>query len=85
MNEDTLRRIAEALERLAPPPRPAPDLSAAQAYVWQPDPDQLVPVAKVNRVDPRDAREQRAFVGRARYGEIQPCESDPCGRATGPS
>lgn len=51
MNDDTLRRIAEALERLAPPPRPAPDLSAHQAYVWHPDPDQLVPVPHVNRVD----------------------------------
>jgi len=51
VNDDTLRRIAEALERLAPPPRPAPDLSAHQAYVWHPDPDQLVPVPHVNRVD----------------------------------
>ncbi|MEY2956488.1 MAG: hypothetical protein RL123_1216, partial [Pseudomonadota bacterium] len=25
MTDDSLRRIAEALERLAPPPRPAPD------------------------------------------------------------
>ncbi|UWQ97652.1 ATP-binding protein [Rhodobacteraceae bacterium S2214] len=51
MNDDVMLRIAEALERLAPAPLPAPDLSAASAYVWQTDPDQLVPVEKVNRVD----------------------------------
>lgn len=51
MNDDVMLRIAEALERLAPAPLPAPDLSAASAYVWQTDPDQLVPVNKVNRVD----------------------------------
>ena len=51
MNDDVMLRIAEALERLAPAPLPAPDLSAASAYVWQTDPDQLVPVDKVNSVD----------------------------------
>ena len=48
---DTLRRIAEALERLAPPPVPVPDFSDAGAYVWHPDPDRLEPVEIVNRVD----------------------------------
>ena len=47
----TLRRIAEALERLAPPPLPAPDFSGAQAFVWHPDPDRVTPVRRVNRVD----------------------------------
>ncbi|SHJ14651.1 ATP-binding protein [Wenxinia saemankumensis] len=47
---DPLERIAAALERLAPPPAAAPDFSAS-AYVWQPDPDRLVPVERVNRVD----------------------------------
>jgi predicted AAA+ superfamily ATPase len=46
-----LRRIAEALERLAPPPRPADDLDAADAFVWHPSPPRLAPVPKVNRVD----------------------------------
>lgn len=46
-----LRRIAEALERLAPPPLPAPDFSGAQAFVWHPDPDRVTPVRRVNRVD----------------------------------
>jgi predicted AAA+ superfamily ATPase len=50
MTDDALRRIAEALERLSPPPGPAPDLDAAEAFVWHPDPDRLLPVARVNRV-----------------------------------
>lgn len=45
-----LARIAEALERLSPPPSPAPDLAAADAFVWQVGPDRLVPVPKVARV-----------------------------------
>src|SRR4051812_48491732 len=48
---DTLRRIAEALERLSPRVPAAADLSAADAFVWHPDGRQLVPVPKVNRVD----------------------------------
>jgi len=48
---DALERIAAALERLSPPPPPAPDLDAAEAFVWHPDPDRLEPVARVNRVD----------------------------------
>ncbi|MGN7869145.1 ATP-binding protein [Paracoccus sp. 22332] len=48
---DDLRRIAEALERLAPPPIPAPSFAEADAYVWNPDPDRLEPVATVARVD----------------------------------
>ena len=45
-----LTRIAAALERLAPPPAPAPDFTAAEAFVWHPDPDRLEPVADVARV-----------------------------------
>src|SRR3954465_2639612 len=48
---DTLRRIAEALERLSPRVPAAPDLSTADAFVWHPDGHRLDPVAKVNRVD----------------------------------
>ncbi|WP_372426047.1 ATP-binding protein [Salinarimonas chemoclinalis] len=44
------RRIAEALERLAPPPPAAFDPTAADAFVWKPDRGRLAPVAKVNRV-----------------------------------
>ena len=47
---DALGRIAAALERMAPPPMPAPDFGAATAFVWHPDPDRLEPVARVARV-----------------------------------
>ena len=46
-----LRRIADALERLAPSPPPAPDLAAADAFVWQAGERRLHPVPRVNRVD----------------------------------
>lgn len=49
--EDALRRIAEALERMAPAPQPAPDVGAAEAFVWHTGPDRLEPVARVSRVD----------------------------------
>jgi len=51
MSEDALERIAAALDRMSPAPQPAPDFAAATAFVWHPDPDRLVPVAEVNRVD----------------------------------
>jgi predicted AAA+ superfamily ATPase len=48
-------RIAEALERLAPPPAQAFDLAAADAFVWHPrsqhEGAHLAPVAAVSRVD----------------------------------
>jgi len=34
LNEQTLKRIAEALERLSPPPAPPIDLSSSPAYHW---------------------------------------------------
>ena len=46
-----LARIAAALERMNPAPAPAPDFDAASAFVWHPDPDRLVPVEHVNRLD----------------------------------
>lgn len=45
-----LARIAEALERMSPPPAPAPDLGGAEAFVWHVSPDRLIPVEKVSRV-----------------------------------
>lgn len=50
MQQDTAERIAAALERIAPAPRPAPDFAAAPAFVWHIDPDRLEPVAQVARV-----------------------------------
>ena len=46
-----LTRIADALDRLAPPPPRAPDLADADAYVWHPAPARLAPVPHVSRVD----------------------------------
>ncbi|SIT76411.1 hypothetical protein SAMN05421665_0369 [Yoonia rosea] len=50
MSKKALKRIAAALERISPAPIGTPDFSAASAFVWHPDPDRLVPVARVNRV-----------------------------------
>ena len=49
--EAVLARIADALERLAPPPPPQPDFTAAEAFVWQPEGKRLAPVRRVNRVE----------------------------------
>ena len=46
-----LRRIAEALERLAPPQTPARNLTDADAFVWHADSGRLAAVETVNRVD----------------------------------
>ena len=50
MSEE-LARIAAALERMSPPPLPAPDFAAADAFVWHVEPDHLSPVARVSKVD----------------------------------
>jgi uncharacterized protein len=49
--EPLLLRIAEALERIAPPSPPAPDFASADAFVWRADEGRLQPVKRVNRVD----------------------------------
>lgn len=49
--DPALTRIAEALERLRPPPATIPDLDAAEAFVWQANPDGLEAVHQVNRID----------------------------------
>ena len=45
-----MRRIADALDRMSPPPAPVPDLGVADAFVWHVGPDRLEPVARVSRV-----------------------------------
>tara|TARA_R110002049_G_scaffold1546_4_gene11903 strand:+ start:890 stop:1726 length:837 start_codon:yes stop_codon:yes gene_type:complete len=45
------KRIAAALERMAPPPVSTPDFSASTAFVWEVEPDNLRPVPKISRVD----------------------------------
>ncbi|MGD9536262.1 MAG: ATP-binding protein [Alphaproteobacteria bacterium] len=46
-----LARIAEALERLAPPPGQPPDLMAADGFVWHAESGSLEPIRAINRVD----------------------------------
>ena len=46
-----LERLAAALERISPPGAELPDFGAADAWLWAAEPDRLVPVAKVSRVD----------------------------------
>ena len=48
---EPLERIAAALERLSPPPGQAPDIAAADAFIWHVDPDHLMPVGRVSRID----------------------------------
>jgi predicted AAA+ superfamily ATPase len=50
VTKKALAQIAQALARMSPAPVEAPDFNATSAFVWHPDPDRLVPVAKVNRV-----------------------------------
>ena len=45
-----VHRIASALERLAPPAAPEIDFDAADAFIWQPDPEGFQPVKAVNRI-----------------------------------
>jgi predicted AAA+ superfamily ATPase len=46
-----LLRIAQALERLAPPPPQPPDFSVAEAFVWRAATRTFAPVEKINRID----------------------------------
>jgi predicted AAA+ superfamily ATPase len=50
-SDDTLIRIASALERLSPAPTPRIDFKAADAFIWQADGHKLTPVPRVNRME----------------------------------
>jgi predicted AAA+ superfamily ATPase len=45
-----LSRIADALDRLSPPPPSAPDFAVAETYVWSAQTGVLRPVHKVSRI-----------------------------------
>lgn len=49
--KDLLARIADALDRMAPPPKPITDIRDADAFVWHAHGEWLEPVPSVNRVD----------------------------------
>ena len=46
-----LTRLADALERLAPPAPPKNDLDATDAFIWHAEGEWLEPVSEVNRVE----------------------------------
>ena len=46
----SLAQIAEAMERLSPPPNEHPDFKNNHAFVWSLSPDQLKPVRKVSKI-----------------------------------
>ncbi len=62
--EPLLRRIADALERLAPAAPPSAELDSAEAFIWHAESATLEAVAEVNRVD------YPLLKGIARQGEI---------------
>jgi predicted AAA+ superfamily ATPase len=49
MTAELLARIADALERLSPPPAQAPNFDKADAFVWQAEDEAFLPVVKVSR------------------------------------
>ena len=51
IDNDTLNRIADALDRLAPTSSSAPTLDGANAFIWHIDPDRLTPISDVNHVN----------------------------------
>lgn len=48
---EAMERIADALERMSPPPIKAPAFTDANAFVWHTSPDRLEAVENVNRVE----------------------------------
>ncbi|WP_370639443.1 ATP-binding protein [Cognatishimia sp. F0-27] len=48
---DHLKRIADALDRIAPPPVTGTEFADVEAFVWHVSPDRLEPVDKISRVD----------------------------------
>ena len=51
INNETLNRIADALERIAPLDSDKPSLDGADAFIWYTDPDRLIPIKVISRVD----------------------------------
>ena len=77
---ESMGRIADALDRLAPPPPPMPDLTLADAFAWQPEASELRPVARVSRVDIdllRGVESQKALVleNTARFAQGLPANN----------
>jgi predicted AAA+ superfamily ATPase len=72
---ELLARIAEALERLAPPP-PAPlDLSAAEGFVWQPMQSRLMPVPHIDLIQGVEQQKQMVLENTARFARGFPANN----------
>ena len=78
-----LARIADALDRLAPPARPRADFSAADAFVWHADPDALAvelvdqgEVAQIGEEDRGADHVAPARAGGARRRAIRICSRE---------
>jgi len=46
-----IQRVADALDRLSPPAKPTTSLDNANAFLWNADRLELIPVSKVNRLE----------------------------------
>ena len=51
MTQESLNRIAQALERMSPRPITGPDFSQVDAFLWHTNPEQLEPIEIVSRID----------------------------------
>ena len=51
MTQETLNRIAQALERMSPRPITGPDFNQVDAFLWHTNPEQLEPIEMVSRID----------------------------------
>ena len=69
-----LTRLADALERLAPPAPPKNDLDGADAFIWHAEGDWLEPVREVNRVQvPGTANDQAINDTMTKIRILNPC------------
>ena len=49
--KSVIKRVADALDRLSPPAKPTSIIDNANAFVWNADRLELIPVSKVNRLE----------------------------------
>ncbi|MBT5186759.1 MAG: ATP-binding protein [Kordiimonadaceae bacterium] len=50
IDDKTLNRIADALDRLSPKDAALPSLEGASAFIWHVEPDHLIPISHVNHI-----------------------------------
>src|SRR3546814_15450275 len=82
-----LIRIADALERLAPPAVAASDIHAADGFIWDAVQSRLEPVPRINRVPDEFLRgaelhRPQLYAQPARFAPCQPAHNTPQSGAT---